>query len=238
VRADQNYHMDGQHWDDIGYNYLVISAPGTDVDGLIFEGRGRDVIGAHCLGWNTPWIGIQVAIGGAQKPSPPALTSTRWLHDTFTADAGHALGKKVHSDGFPTACPGPELTAWVHAGMPVVGPVPPTPPKPAPKPVSTRNIPMTVAIQKAVHVSADGAWGDQTSAAATAVIRRNLANVRALQGWVGARVDGAWGPLSEAARVAAVKAIQRAIGVTTDGAWGPISQAAWNRAYAANYHRY
>jgi len=122
VRADQNYHMDSNGWDDIGYNYLVISAPGVaGVDGLVMEGRGRDVIGAHCLNWNTPWIGIQVAIGGAQKPSPTSLSSVRWLHDTFTSAAKHALGKKVHSDGFNTACPGPELKAWVHGGMPVSG---------------------------------------------------------------------------------------------------------------------
>ena len=119
VRADQNYHMDSNGWDDIGYNYLVISAPGTDVDGLVFEGRGRDVVGAHCLNWNTPWIGIQVAIGGGQTPSPASLSSVRWLHDTFTAAAGHALAKKVHSDGFPTACPDPYLRNWVKAGMPV-----------------------------------------------------------------------------------------------------------------------
>ena len=101
-----------------------------------------------------------------------------------------------------------------------------------------RNIAMTMAIQRAIHVSADGAWGDVTSAAATAVIRRTTANIRALQGWVGTKADGIWGPNSEAARISTVRAIQRAIGVTGDGDWGPLSQAAWNRAYAANYHRY
>lgn len=130
VRTDQNYHMDGNGWADIGYNYLVISAPGVaGVDGLIFEGRGRDVVGAHCLNHNTEWIGIQVAIGGAQKPSPAALASVRWLHDIFTVAAGHALGKKVHSDGFATACPGPELRLWAHAGMPVTTLTPTTTPE-------------------------------------------------------------------------------------------------------------
>jgi len=249
VRADQNYHMNSNGWDDIGYNFLVISAPGVaGVDGLIFEGRGRDVVGAHCLNWNTPWIGIQVAIGGAQKPSPASLSSVRWLHDTFTAAAKHALAKKVHSDGFPTACPADPLRNWVHAGMPVALPARVVAAVILAVTVSrntvraaiapTRNIPMTVAIQRACHVLPDGKWGDGTSAAATAVIRRNLANVRALQGWVGTRVDGAWGPLSEAARIATIKRIQSAIGVIPDGAWGPLSQAAWNRAYAANFHRY
>ena len=60
-------------------------------------------------------------------------------------------------------------------------------------PLPTRNIPMTIAIQKAVHVTADGMWGNATSAAATAVIRRVLTNVPYLQGWVGVKADGVWG---------------------------------------------
>ena len=131
IRKDQAFHMGpARGWNDIGYNFLVASAPGFPaIDGLIFEGRGRDVVGAHCLNWNKPWIGIQVAIGGGQTPSPKALASVRWLHDTFTTAAGHALGKKVHSDGFATACPDPKLRTWVHAGMPVTTPTTPTTPE-------------------------------------------------------------------------------------------------------------
>jgi hypothetical protein len=121
VRDDQNYHMGAAlGWYDIGYNYLVISAAGVaGVDGLIFEGRGRDKLGAHCEGHNAPWVGIQCAIGGGQVPSAAALASIRWLHDTLATAAGHSLAKQVHSDGFNTACPDPILKAWVHAGMPI-----------------------------------------------------------------------------------------------------------------------
>lgn len=129
VRADEAYHMNHNGWAGIGYNYLVVSAPGTPVDGLIFEGRGRDAIGAHCLNWNTPWIGVQVAIGGTQKPSPAALVSVKWLHVGFVAAARHALGQVGHKDGFNTECPGPILYAWVHAGMPVTA-TPTAPPTP------------------------------------------------------------------------------------------------------------
>lgn len=248
VRTDQNYHMDHNGWADIGYNYLVISAPGTDVDGLVFEGRGRDAIGAHCLHWNTPWIGIQVAIGGAQTPSPAALASVRWLHDTFAAAAGHTLAKKAHSDGFATACPADPLRNWVHAGMPVALPARVVAAVVRAVTVSrntvraaiapTRNVAMTVAIQRACHVLADGKWGDGTQAAVLAVIRRTTTNVRALQGWVGTKVDGAWGPNSEAARIATIRKLQSALGVAADGDWGPISQSALNRATTANLHRY
>jgi len=201
VRTDQNYHMDGQHWDDIGYNYLVISAPGVaGVDGLIMEGRGRDVVGAHCLNWNTPWIGIQVAIGGAQKPSPAALTSTRWLHDTFTADAKHALGKKVHSDGFPTACPGPELRTWAHAGMPVGVAIA----------VKVAVVTVIKAVWKAPakvvarittgKLAVDGAFGPATK--------------RRLQQWAGVAQDAVLGPITW-------RAVQRKVGSPADGIPGP-----------------
>lgn len=117
VRQDQNYHMDHNGWDDIGYNFLVVSALDTPVDGMVFAGRGRDAVGAHAYGYNVPWIGIQVTLGGNQTPSPEALNSLRTLYDEFSIDANKVLGKKVHSDGNATACPGKKLKAWVHAGM-------------------------------------------------------------------------------------------------------------------------
>ncbi len=54
VRAVQNFHMDGNGWADIGYNYLV------DPNGVAYEGRGggENVIGAHLCGKNTNTMGI------------------------------------------------------------------------------------------------------------------------------------------------------------------------------------
>ena len=127
MRKDQSFHMDGRGWADIGYNYLVISSPGRPVDGAILEGRGRDVIGAHCQGHNTPWIGVQVAIGGGQVPSRAALASVRWLHDTAQADAGHPLAMVGHRDGFATECPGAALYSWITVGAPA--PAAPSPVK-------------------------------------------------------------------------------------------------------------
>ena len=204
VRADQNYHMNSNGWDDIGYNFLVISAPGVaGVDGLIFEGRGRDVVGAHCLGWNTPWIGIQVAIGGGQTPSPASLSSVRWLHDTFTADAKHALAKKVHSDGFPTACPGDLLRNWAHAGMPVG---------------------VLVAVKVAVVTAVKVVVRVVTRAPAKLVVDGNFGPLskKRLQQWAGVAQDGQLGPVSW-------KAIQRKVGVSADGVAGPITWKAIQR---------
>jgi N-acetylmuramoyl-L-alanine amidase-like protein len=56
VRAIQLYHVRGNGWNDIGYNFLV------DKYGTVYEGRAggleRNVIGAHAQGFNTGSVGI------------------------------------------------------------------------------------------------------------------------------------------------------------------------------------
>src|SRR5439155_13811624 len=58
VRGIELYHVEGNGWDDIGYNFLV------DKYGQIFEGRyggmQRPVIGAHSLGFNKGSVGVSV----------------------------------------------------------------------------------------------------------------------------------------------------------------------------------
>jgi flagellar hook assembly protein FlgD len=58
VRGIELYHVEGNGWNDIGYNFLV------DKYGQVFEGRygGYDkaVIGAHSLGFNDGSVGISV----------------------------------------------------------------------------------------------------------------------------------------------------------------------------------
>ncbi|HSE82760.1 MAG TPA: FlgD immunoglobulin-like domain containing protein [Gaiellaceae bacterium] len=58
VRGIQRYHVVGNGWDDIGYNFLV------DKYGRVFEGRGggitQNVVGAHAGGFNTGSVGIAV----------------------------------------------------------------------------------------------------------------------------------------------------------------------------------
>jgi hypothetical protein len=56
VRAIELYHVKGNGWNDIGYNFLV------DKYGQIFEGRyggiDRNVVGAHAQGFNTGSFGV------------------------------------------------------------------------------------------------------------------------------------------------------------------------------------
>jgi hypothetical protein len=58
VRGIMVYHVQGNGWNDIGYNFLV------DRYGQIFEGRyggiDRNVVGAHAEGFNTGSVGVSV----------------------------------------------------------------------------------------------------------------------------------------------------------------------------------
>ena len=72
VRGIQLYHVRGNGWNDIGYNFLV------DRFGTIYEGRyggiDRNVIGAHALGFNTGSTGIALlGTYGDAKPTRAAL---------------------------------------------------------------------------------------------------------------------------------------------------------------------
>jgi hypothetical protein len=58
VRGIQLYHVKGNGWNDVGYNFLV------DKYGQIFEGRAggvdKPVVGAHAEGFNTGSVGVAV----------------------------------------------------------------------------------------------------------------------------------------------------------------------------------
>jgi len=87
VRAIQVYHVKGNGWNDIGYNFLV------DRFGQIFEGRGggvdRNVIGAHALGYNTGSTGVSL-LGNYQSDqvSGPAESAIAALL-AWRLDVGH-----------------------------------------------------------------------------------------------------------------------------------------------------
>jgi hypothetical protein len=73
VRGIEVYHVQGNGWNDIGYNFLV------DKYGQVFEGRyggvDRNVIGAHAEGFNTGSTGVAV-LGTYGSTAPPAAART------------------------------------------------------------------------------------------------------------------------------------------------------------------
>src|SRR5256884_8324750 len=70
VRGIEVYHVKGNGWNDIGYNFLV------DKYGQIFEGRyggvDKNVVGAHSQGFNTGSFGVAL-IGTYTSAAPPAV---------------------------------------------------------------------------------------------------------------------------------------------------------------------
>jgi N-acetylmuramoyl-L-alanine amidase len=138
VRAIELYHVQGNGWNDIGYNFLV------DKYGQIFEGRyggvDRAVVGAHALGFNYGSVGVAL-IGnyGAAGVTPAAHAALvkllAWRLDVSHVDplsrvtrvsAGnprYRSGASVqlravsgHRDAYPTSCPG----ANVYAQLPSI----------------------------------------------------------------------------------------------------------------------
>ena len=106
-------------WSGVGYNFVV------DQAGTVFEGRGWDLVGAHCPGHNRTGIGIYLAVGGAQRPTAAALASARAVYDEASHRTGRALRKTWHGANYPTECPGAHLRAWVRSGMPAPAIPPP-----------------------------------------------------------------------------------------------------------------
>ncbi|MGW2540619.1 peptidoglycan recognition protein family protein [Kitasatospora sp. NPDC001574] len=132
IRAIYQYHVQGNGWRDIGYNFLV------DRCGTVYEGRagGTDlpVHGAHTLGFNTDSAGV-AAIGTfvTDVPPQPLLDGlagiSAWKLGLTDQDAAgrtqlvsgsnasrYPLGTRVgfdavsgHRDGFNTECPGAAL---------------------------------------------------------------------------------------------------------------------------------
>ena len=109
VRAIQVYHVQGNGWNDIGYNFLV------DKYGQVFEGRfggvDRAVVGAHAEGFNTGSVGVAVLGNyGSTQPSAAARQAVArvlaWRLDLAHVDAASTLTQISGGNGrFPAGVP-------------------------------------------------------------------------------------------------------------------------------------
>ncbi len=111
VRAIQTYHVKGNGWNDIGYNFLV------DKYGQVFEGRyggvERNVVGAHAEGFNTGSVGVALlGAYGSVRPSAKAIDAIAALL-AWRLDVGHVdpLARLTWTSGgnarFPSGTPTP-----------------------------------------------------------------------------------------------------------------------------------
>jgi hypothetical protein len=137
VRGIQTYHVQGNGWNDLGYNFLV------DKYGQVFEGRfggiERNVVGAHAEGFNTGSVGVALlgnygsaAVTAAARDSLTKLLA--WRLDVAHVDPLSTLnwasgGNPRFPRGIPvflrtivghrdtgyTDCPGAKLYAQLDA---------------------------------------------------------------------------------------------------------------------------
>jgi hypothetical protein len=88
VRAIELYHVRGNGWNDIGYNFLV------DKYGQVFEGRAggtdRNVIGAQAEGFNTGSVGIAVIGNYTTAQIAPATQNALASLLAWRLDVAHA----------------------------------------------------------------------------------------------------------------------------------------------------
>jgi hypothetical protein len=109
VKQIQAFHMGpSRGWSDIAYNYLACN------HGFLFEGRGKG-IGSAANGtdfgnqhfYAVCWLG-----GPGHKPEDEALGAIADARAMLAPD-GDVF---PHAHFFATACPGPDLSAWVKLG--------------------------------------------------------------------------------------------------------------------------
>ena len=128
VRSYWDYHVNSRGWADIGYNWLI------DPNGVVYEGRGDRIRGAHSPCMNAISTGI-CFIGNYEGSTQPSSAGMQALKDMIAWDATdkkidvltsgyvsalsgnmeHISGHKDGSDQYPssnctsTACPGANL---------------------------------------------------------------------------------------------------------------------------------
>lgn len=107
VRNIQNYHMDGNGWDDIGYSYIITQGKG--IPPRVFRGRGFKHAQAAQQGWNTTGDGSVCVIADENDEiRPETVELIEWVFARFE-------GQKAapHSSVNATSCPGPKLTPLI-----------------------------------------------------------------------------------------------------------------------------
>ena len=114
VRGVYLYHVRGNGWDDIGYNFLV------DRFGQVFEGRyggvERNVVGAHSAGFNTGTVGVSVLGNYERRRVSPAARAAIVRVLAWRLDVAHVdpiSNAPVVSGGNPKYRKG--LPLWLRA---------------------------------------------------------------------------------------------------------------------------
>ncbi|XP_075155914.1 peptidoglycan-recognition protein SC2-like [Haematobia irritans] len=102
----QNYHQNTQGWADIGYNFLIGG------DGLVYEGRGWNVVGVHASDYNSISLGISfMGNYNNDKPNAAQITAAKELLAAAVSRGQIVSGYTMygHRQVSATECPGTNL---------------------------------------------------------------------------------------------------------------------------------
>lgn len=115
VRSIWDFHVNSNGWDDIGYNWLV------DPNGVLYEGRGDDILGAHFCGTNSGTMGVCV-MGDFTGQTASDLAKSKLVEllawkscdrnvdplgvSFHSGSANTLMSISGHRDGCATLCPG------------------------------------------------------------------------------------------------------------------------------------
>ena len=100
IKKIQEFHMNTRKYNDIAYNFLITPS------GRVYEGRGKNVVGAHTLGHNED-CGVAF-VGNYEKDK---LTKAQILaYKLLRAKLGVSKGNQYpHKATYSTACPGKNI---------------------------------------------------------------------------------------------------------------------------------
>jgi hypothetical protein len=91
-------------FNDISYSFVVFPS------GRIYEGRGKNIEGAHTYGYNDTAYGVAAAGNyDRSKPTKAMIESLKWLRRTYLRVGSKPI--RPHSSVYATACPGQFLRA-------------------------------------------------------------------------------------------------------------------------------
>jgi hypothetical protein len=181
VQSIQRFHMDARGWQDIAYSAIY-----SPQDGVMYEGRGWGIAGAHTRLHNRTAHAICV-LGNYETMIPSAQTIyalawwANWHGATYGPD--HYVG---HTDLGTTACPGKNLYGKMgqinQLARDLTGQPPISPPAELPPTLRLGDKGDDVKLLQAAVMAHDGVYGPQTEQAVRDYQRANLLTVDGICG--------------------------------------------------------
>ncbi|MFN4181985.1 MAG: N-acetylmuramoyl-L-alanine amidase [bacterium] len=112
ILAIQKFHQNERKFSDIGYHFLI------GPDGVVYEGRPANAVGAHTQGFNTTYLGI-CFIGDYRTGQDVLTLASLNACLTLCYFCYHWFG--IHPDSYGwhrqfqpnTECPGEQLIEWL-----------------------------------------------------------------------------------------------------------------------------